>query len=103
MGAQVIGNSKNAPGSVYDYFDLMFSKQDEIHDYANTGRHFVTEFTLLHSTAQPTILNWLTMSPTKFLRRVQCSAPLQPTSKRYEPPLFSRKGNRKFTINSIRV
>lgn len=45
MGAQVIGNSKNAPGSVYDYFDLMFSKQDEIHDYANTGRHFVTKFT----------------------------------------------------------
>ena len=42
MGAQVIGNSKTSPGSVYDYFDLMFSKQDEIHDYANTGRHFVT-------------------------------------------------------------
>ena len=39
MGAQVIGNSKTSPGSVFDYFDLMFSKQDEIHDYANTGNH----------------------------------------------------------------
>lgn len=38
MGAQVVGNSKSSPGSVYEYFNLMFSNQEAIHSFANTGK-----------------------------------------------------------------
>ena len=37
MGAQIVGNSKSAPGSVYDYFNLMYAHQDAIHAFADTG------------------------------------------------------------------
>ena len=37
MGTQVVGNTKNAPGSVFDYMDLMFANQDSIHEFADTA------------------------------------------------------------------
>ena len=49
MGAQIVGNSKSSPGSVYEYFNLMYAHQDEIHAYANKGTistvHIVLNYT----------------------------------------------------------
>ena len=36
-GLQVVGNSKTSPGA-YKYMDLMFSEQDNIHQFASTGK-----------------------------------------------------------------
>ena len=38
IGLQAVGNSKTAPAGPFDYMDLMFAKQDEIHSFANTGK-----------------------------------------------------------------
>lgn len=38
IGLQAVGNSKTAPAGPFDYMDLMFEKQDEIHSFANTGK-----------------------------------------------------------------
>ena len=37
IGLQAVGNSKTAPAGPFDYMDLMFEKQDEIHSFADTG------------------------------------------------------------------
>ena len=38
IGLQAVGNSKTAPAGPFDYMDLMFEKQDEIHSFADTGK-----------------------------------------------------------------
>lgn len=37
IGLQAVGNSKTAPAGPFDYMDLMFEKQDEIHSFADTA------------------------------------------------------------------
>ena len=39
IGLQAVGNSKTAPAGPFDYMDLMFEKQDEIHSFADTGEY----------------------------------------------------------------
>lgn len=51
----MVGNSKASPGSVFDYFNLMFSNQAEIHSFANTGK-WQQSWALIYSLANDTQL-----------------------------------------------
>ena len=56
IGLQAVGNSKTAPAGPFDYMDLMFEKQDEIHSFADTGKSEKKIFFLKFFIANDTML-----------------------------------------------